>query len=398
MKKLAITLGAIALSASAAHAAGIERSRLAYGTLFETGTYLEFGASRVAPSISGTYSNPSFGTTTGSMAGDYTTLSFSFKRDISEKLAYGVFVNTPYGALASYNAGFYTGLNAEWKNRQAAVLFKYKVNPNVSVYGGLKAVRSQATIEIPSSMIAGGLAQAQAVGAAPGATPEQVAAGANADAILTASGGTGLEYSAFGPADTRLGYIIGAAYEKPEIALRVALTYESGISHKFRTTETSIIPGIARTDIINIEMPESLTLDFQSGVAKDTLVFGSIRYAKWSVWEVRPTGYDALTGGNITDFADNVTSFQLGVGRKINDQFSAFIRAGYEKSNSGTSSRLSPINGVRSIGIGGSYTHDNMKITAGLEYAKLGDAVDATGTRFSGSKAVGLGVTVGYRF
>ncbi|WP_050525593.1 OmpP1/FadL family transporter [Pseudorhodobacter aquimaris] len=398
MKKIAIALGAVALSASAVHAAGIERSRLAYGTLFETGTYLEFGASRVSPSVSGNYSNPAFGTTTGSMAKDYTTLSFSFKHDINDKLAYGVFVNTPYGALSSYDSGLYSGLEAEWKSRQAAVLFKYKTSPNISVYGGLKAVRSQATIDIPNSLIAGGLVRAQAVGAAPGATPEQVAAGATAGAILTATGGTGLEYSAFGPADTRLGYIIGAAYEKPEIALRVALTYESGISHKFRTTETSIIPGIARTDITNIDLPESLTLDFQTGVAKDTLVFGSIRYAKWSVWEVRPTGYDALTSANITDFADNVTSFQLGVGRRINDQFSAFIRAGYEKSNSGASSRLSPINGLRSIGVGGSYTHENMKITAGLEYVKLGDAVDASGTRFAGNEAVGLGVSVGYRF
>ena len=34
--------------------------------------------------------------------------------------------------------------------------------------------------------------------------------------------------------DYKVGYVAGAAYEIPDIALRVALTYESGIEHDFR--------------------------------------------------------------------------------------------------------------------------------------------------------------------
>ena len=359
--------------------------------MFEQGNYVEFGVSHVAPKVSGTYQNPAFGpfvgTSTGDMASDYTSLSFAYKRDINEKLAYALYVNSPYGALANYSAGPYTGLNAKWDSQQVALLMKYKATPNVSVYGGLKYVRSKATIAIPDTLIRGGLA---AAGAAGNATAGALAAGAPAGS---------LNYSASGPADGSGGIIIGAAYEKPEIALRVGLTYESGFSHKFKTTEfIAAVPSISGTSITTIKMPQSITLDFQSGVAKDTLVFGSIRYSKWTSWEVRPAGYAALTGGNITDFSNNVVSYQIGVGRKINDSFSVFARAGYEKANGGVASRLAPTDGSRSFGIGGTYTKDNMKVTAGIEYVKVGDAVDGTGTTFKGNKAVGFGMTVGYRF
>jgi long-chain fatty acid transport protein len=401
MKKLASVIGVIALSATAATAGGIDRGRLTYGALYEKGNYVEFGFSHVKPKVSGTYGVgvPGAGTSTGDMAGDYTTFSFSYKRDINEKLSYGIFVNTPYGASASYPQGLYTGLQADWDSKQVAVVLRYKLEQGFSIHGGLKAVRSKPTIAIPNALIAGGLQRVALTGSGQAQAQAQgILVGYGGANPQTYSGATGLEYGATGEADTRVAGIIGVAYEKPEIALRVALTYESGFTHKFNTTETSIIPGIGRTGTTEIEMPQTVTLDFQTGVAANTLVFGSIRWAEWSKWEVRPAGYEALTGGNITDFENDVITYQLGVGRKLTDNFSVFARVGYEKSNAGVASRLAPTDGSKSFGIGGSFTQDGMKITAGLEYAKLGDAVDGSGTKFEGNKAVGFGVTVGYSF
>lgn len=400
MQKTIAAAGLAVLAAGSVQAGGLDRSRLSYGLLFEQGNYMEFGMSHVAPKVRGTYTGlpgPASvfnGSSTGDMAGDYTTLSFGYKRDINEKLAWAFYLNMPYGADASYNAGLYTGLNAQWESNQAAVILKYKVTPAVSVYGGVKAVRSTANIAIPDALIRGGLAQA---GLSGNATAAAIASGAPAGS---------LNYTAKAAGDSALAFIVGAAYEKPEIALRVGLTYESGYTHEFKTTEamafTAFNAGLAAAfapSTTNIEMPKSLTLDFQSGIAKDTLLFGAIRYSEWSVWQVKPRGYATLTGGsNITDFKNNVISYQLGVGRRLNENFSVFARVGYEDAKGGVSSRLSPTDGNRSIGIGGSYTKDNMKITAGLEYVKLGDAVDGSGTRFKGSKALGFGVTVGYRF
>ena len=387
MKQLAAAAGLVALSASAVTAGGIDRSRLNYGILFEKGSYVELGTSRVMPDVSGTFIPAFGGISTGNMAGDYSTYSLSYKQDLNDKLSFGLFLNTPYGADASYGTGIYTGLRAEWDSSQITGILRYEVTPSVSVYGGLRYLRSKASISIPDTLIRGGLA---AAGAAGNAQAAAIAAGAPPGS---------LKYTATGETDGRVGFIVGAAYEKPEIALRVGLTYESGITHKFNTTEfIAAVPSISGIGTTSVEMPKTVTLDFQSGIAKDTLLFGAIRWSEWSVWEVRPPGYNALTGSDITSFDDNVMAYQLGVGRKLNDNWSVFARASYEESKGGIASRLSPTDGQKSFGIGGSYTKDALKITAGLEYIDLGDALDGSGTKFAGNHAVGFGLSVGYRF
>ncbi len=360
MKKIAAFACVGALAATAADAGGIDRSRLSYGIMYEEGNYAEFGFSHVSPDVSGTFPVPLGGGPTGGMAGSYTTLSFAYKHQFSDKLHLGLFVNQPYGADANYTLFPYAGLTATWESRQIAGILRFEVTPAISVYGGLRYLRSEANIQIPPALV----------------TFNYTASGSTSD----------------------FGYIVGAAYEKPEIALRVALTYESKITHDFPTTETWVPLGGTISTTTEIEMPQSLALDFQSGIAKDTLLFGSIRYAEWSAWTVRPPGYTGVTGDEITGFDNNVVTWQLGVGRRLNENLSVFARLGYEKANGGISSRLSPTDGSRSIGIGGTYTKDNFKITGGIEYVKLGDAVDSSGTVFSGNDAVGFGVTMGVRF
>jgi long-subunit fatty acid transport protein len=375
------------LAASSAWAGGIDRVRTPYAVLFETGNYVEFGVSRVSPDIRGSYPAPlsAFGASTGDMANNYTNFSFAYKRDIDEKLSYGVFVNTPYGADSAYSQGFYTGLDAEWSSTQLAVVIKYKLNEAVSVYGGARYVSSTADIAIPDQMIRGALAASGGMGAAiAGAAPA----------------GT-LAYTAEGARDGEAGLIVGAAYERPDIALRVALTYESQITHDYDTVETMAFPGLSPLfgeSTTEVTLPQTLTLDFQTGIAEGTLLFGSIRWSEWSEWEVRPQGYDALTGNAVTGYKDNVTTYQLGIGRKLTDELSVFARAGYEASNNDVASRLSPYDGQTTLALGGTWRRDAMKVTAGIEYAWLGDTFDASGVQFKNNDALGIGISVGYSF
>ena len=337
------------------------------------------------PEVTGTYTGAAaaLGTQTGNMAGSYTNLSFAYKADINDSLSYAIFINTPYGADASYSQGFYTGLTATWESQQVAAILKYKFNDNVSVYGGLRYLESEAQIALPDRLIRAGLAAAGGAGAA-------LAAGAPA--------GT-LAYTAQGAKDGQVGVIVGAAYERPDIALRVGLTYESGVTHSFATRETLVAIGqVNAAGVTNVEIPDAITLDFQTGIAADTLLFGSVRYAEWTVWEVRPPVYNATFNNNITDFDNNVVTWQLGLGRRLNDNLSVFARATYEKSNGGIASRLAPTDGSTGFGIGATWRQDGMKVTGGLEYVEVGDAVDASGTRFTGNSAVGFGLTVGYTF
>ena len=67
---------------------------------------------------------------------------------------------------------------------------------------------------------------------------------------------------------------------------------------------------------------------------------------------------------------------------------------------------LAPTDGFLSLGVGGSYTQGNMKISGGVRYVKIGDA-DAlesppnsgiANAAFRDNSAVGVGVKVGWTF
>jgi len=395
-KSALLATSALAACASMASAGGIDRSRLPYAAMFEEGNYAELGFSSVNPQVGGAYSPAGIGagtafgvpgTSTGNMAESYTTMSLGVKTQINDKLSVGLFVNQPYGADAKYTDGFYTGLEAHWDSSQIAALVKYSIGNGVSVYGGAKRVESSATIRIPDQMIRASM----------------LAAGGGAAALAGAAPAGTLEYNAKTDKDAQTALIIGAAYEKPEIALRVGLTYEQGFTHSFASSETlpafaATLLGGSRNSTTEIEMPRSIALDFQSGVAKDTLVFGMIKYTNWSVWEVRPPLYNAAFSDDVTSIDNDVMTYQLGVGRRLNDILSVFGRVTYEEAKGGVASRLAPTDGSTSFGIGATYRQDKLKITGGIEYAKLGDATDASGTKFTGNDALGVGVQIGYSF
>lgn len=369
MKYVATALCALALTTTAATAGGIDRTTLSFSALFDKGRVLTTSLSSVSPDISGTYVAGLGGGTTGNMAQSYASLSFSYKADVNEKLSYAIYVNKPYGADALYTMGAYTGLEAHWSSDQIAALLKYKVSDRASVFGGLRYVTSSATINIPAALFA----------------PNSAVLG---------------NYSATAASDSQVGYVVGAAYEIPDIALRVSLAYQSEITHSFATAERfSVLNGGTTVNgTTDIKLPQSLTLDFQSGVAKDTLVFGSVRWSEWSQWHVRPGYYETVIKDEVTGFDNDVITYSIGVGRKLKDNFSVFARYGYEAPSGGVASRLSPTDGMSSFGVGGSWTKDNVKITGGVEYVKVGDALDGSGTQFTGNTALGIGMNVAFTF
>ena len=384
MKNTLTTGAALLLTTTAAFSAGIDRSGNGYGILFEDGNRVELSFSSVTPDISGDYPAALGGGSTNNMAESYISAGVAFKYQINDDFDVAVYLNQPYGANALYTGGAYTGLAADWSSTQAAAVVKYQAAPGVSVYGGLRSVTSKADIAIPDALIRGGLA---ASGTAQGV------------ALATGAPAGTLGYTATTESDSQIGYILGVAYERPEIALRVGLTYESGFTHAFNTTELiAAVPTVSGDSVTDIEIPDAITLDFQTGIAADTLLFGSIRYAEWSVWEVRPQGYEALTGDRVTGLDNDTTTYRVGVGRRINEDLSVFARVTYEEGFGDVASRLSPTDGSTAIGIGGSYTYEGVEFTGGLEYVTFGDATDASGTEFADNSALGFGLTVGYSF
>lgn len=365
-------VGALAVSTGMAAAGGIDRSVVPYALLFEKGTVVQLSYSHVNPSVSGVYTpflTAAGGGVSGTnnMAQKYSTGGIGFRGDFNEKLSYALIFNTPFGADALYTGGFYAGLEAHWSSEQLTGLLRYKITDRASVYGGVRYLQSKANINVPGRLFA----------------PFPLG-----------------DYAATALSDTEVGYVVGVAYEIPSIALRVGLTYESEINHDFNTRErfAGLNGGVTLPGTTGVTIPQTVALDFQTGIAKDTLLFGSVRWAEWTAWSVRPSYFDAVLNREITGFADNVVTYQLGIGRKINENLSVFARAGYERSDGSISSRLAPTDGYRSIGIGASWKNEHMKITGGIEYVDVGDAFDASDVQFNGNSAIGFGISMAYTF
>lgn len=84
---------------------------------------------------------------------------------------------------------------------------------------------------------------------------------------------------------TQYGYRLGVAYEIPEMALRAALIYRSGTSYDPQgELEIDLPNGVSVLDAYaRGEMPQSLELTVQSGIAAGWLAYGAVKWTDWSV-------------------------------------------------------------------------------------------------------------------
>lgn len=309
--------------------------------MFETGSYAELSFGAVSPTVSATPAP------TGDIGETYLTLGLAYKRDLTDELSLGVQFDQPYGAHVQYPAAPFFGSFAELTSSSINVIGRYKFDGGFSAHGGLRYVTIDGSLLVPTS---------------------------------------GVAQQSFS-ADADLGYMVGVAFEKPEIALRVALTY-------FSETEHFLPSSIGTVGTIN--PPQAVNLDFQTGIAANTLLFGQIRWADWTNTKVNVPPA-ALPGTPLISYASDTVSYSLGVGRKFNDNWSAAVTLGYEEGDGGIDSLLSPTDGSKSVGLAATYTLDDMKITGGIRYVELGDAVTIIGP-FVDNHAVAAGLRVGWSF
>ena len=374
MKKILMTASALALGATAATAGGIERSSQSTAILFEKGNYAELNFGGFSPDVSGVGLNAAMtgrSAHSGDMAGGYGTYSFGYKVALTDKIDAAVVLENAIGADVNYPTGtdyFLQGATATIDNTSLTGMLRYKLPQNFSMIGGIRALRTSGVVSLPS------------VGA----------------------------YHMSSSTETDFGYLVGVAWEKPEIAARVALTYNSKITHDFDARETSLYTGGRTLDtVFSTTIPESVNLEFQTGIAKDTLVFGSVRWVHWTQLQIAPRHYTSprADGGMQQDplvaYKDNTVTYALGVGRKFNDKWSGAVVLGYEKSSGETTGNLGPTDGFRSIALAGTYqATENVKVTLGVRYVDIGDATTNSPVSgdFSGNSGWGAGVRVGISF
>ncbi len=427
MRKLATSISVIAATAGGALAGGLDRTGQPINALFErggeNGHYLELSFAHTSPELSGEGVGREFdppldifnigaGTKYNDVGNSFWNVGAALKYQFNDKVSGALIFDQPYGADIEYNGDPGTtelgGTYANAETNALTALLRYKFNDRWSAHGGLRYQTVEG--EVGLSGLAYGLTSDQIGAVRAGAAaalmargiPAAIAAAAAASVTVPSVNGYNVKLDR----DESLGWVAGAAYEIPEIALRVALTYSSEITHDMKTTENGLgafgLPD-GLTSTTEVKTPQSVNLEMQTGIAEDTLLFGSVRWVDWSVFRIDPKYFTDITGTGLVELEDT-TTYQIGLGRQFTDKWAGSLAVSYEAETDKLVSPLAPTNGLWAVAAGASYDMGDIKISGGARYTWLGDAHPETGTPdvqradFVDNNALSLGLRIGYEF
>ncbi|MCL6242408.1 OmpP1/FadL family transporter [Acinetobacter amyesii] len=369
------------MPATSAIAGGLDRSGQSISAFLQPGNYAEAGITVLDAEVKSNELN------VDDMAKSYYFPSAAVKVQATDKISLGLIYDQPYGAEAEYDAASPVfgngaqGTSVDVKTESLTTLIGYQPNENWNFYAGPVWQTVEANIKLRGAAYGG-----------------------------NAKLGT---YNIEVEREEAYGWLAGVAYSIPEIALKAAITYRSEIEHNAKSNETTLLPYpslSALTSSVDATTPQSVNLDFQTGIAKDTLAFANVRWVHWSQFAVKPTLLGNVSSipaphvrQNLIDYSDDQWSANVGVGHKFNSKWSGSASVGYDSGAGNPVTTLGPIEGYWNVGLGGQYSPaENYFIQAGVKYFWLGDAKAQTGGtvvgEFKDSTALGYGMKIGYRF
>lgn len=368
------------LPVSGVYAAAMDRSGQSVSAFLQPNNYFEAGISILDPSVSG---KSRFGNISD-MGDDYYFPTAAIKLQPTQNFSFGLLYDQPFGADASYSDGRVEatgaplkGTNVEVNSQNLTVLVGFQPNENINIYGG-------------------------------GAYQE-----VKGDLTLTSMG-----YKAQFKKDSATGWVAGAAFQIPDIALKASLTYRSEIDHELPTTEVTALDAILPGNSANTKLttPQSVNLDFQTGIMANTVAFANVRWVEWSSLAVDvdkfrkfsalAPGLSTITqgkGANLIEYSDDQISATIGVGRKFNDLWAGNFSVGWDSGAGNPVTALGPTEGYWNIGLGAQYSPTPATfISAGVKYFMLGDADAQTAGvpvgKFEDNEALAYGLKMGYKF
>ena len=389
MKKRSIATTILLTCASSAFAGGFELQKLDTSMMYVDGNQASISQANVNYSIEG--QNPAVGAASKKqVVPDISVTNVAAKFDFGDNLSFGL--GTYRSGAIQLNGGNGTSGNltptADVDLNSAALLARYNMNDNISFIGG-----------VTQNVIRGGN-------------------------VTTLAG----SYDVSGK--TEMGYVAGLAYSIPEIALRAELIYQP--TTKFATT-TAFAPSAAtilsvqttgnltsnplfgasdaavRTaytttnSATTLGLPDTMAINFQTGIAEDTLLTASYRKTSWGKSQIKISAPVAIT----TTFKDTV-SYSLGIGRKFTDSLSGSITYAKEPGTGATSTSLFSVSdGSDAISIGLQYQRDNMTVSGGISQRNVGDMTVDPGLagalaghtmKYTGNTVTAMGLKIAFAF
>ncbi|WP_371153647.1 OmpP1/FadL family transporter [Jannaschia sp. 2305UL9-9] len=424
------TLAAVASIAGAGtgFAGGLDRSGQSVLAVFDDANTASLGLSYVNPNLTG--SDTGGGTGSYDAGNSYSSYSWSFANELNDRFSYAVIGDQPFGADIFYNDTPQTsnlgGTTADLTSDAISFIGKYQFTDRISVFGGLRAERAGGTVALNGQAYARALSVASVASAA-GTTSATLGAALLGDPTAAAALGGAGNVAALGAQVSALGtefltpgvngftgydveieeswgagVTVGAAYEIPEIALRLAVTYHSEVTHTGDATErfgfNAAGAGTPIPGTLTFQSPQSVNIDFQTGINEKTLLLASMRWTDWDDFDVIPT----QLGADLANIDDSYR-WTVGVARRFTPALVGLASVTYEKDGGGaTISPLGPTDGQIGLSVGARYTSGNMNISGGVNYTMVGDAFAGVGGQpvasFTGGSAVGVGLKVAYKF
>jgi long-chain fatty acid transport protein len=465
VKALTSAIVLASLPTSAVFAAALDRSGQSISAFLQPGNYFEAGISALDADVSGRLKadyKPTGGEASkvgelansevGDMASSYQFYNAALKIQATDKLSFGLIYDQPYGAKAEYSkadqrhavlndklsgdlgvtrVGAFTAgdeaTNVDVNTQTLSFIFGFQPTENWNIYAGpvYQTVKGDVALHGSAYGPFGGVTCLPALGQV------SCSQGANVQGASTLTRFTG--YKANISENSSIGWLAGLSYQIPEIALKASVTYRSEIDHKVMVDETmpySILMGTKvpqmkkdykfteeKTDVTT---PQSVNLDFQTGIMANTVAFAQLRWVDWSEFKIRPNKFGQLASGltqyaigdprgfDLVAYEKDQISANVGVGRKFNDLWAGTVMVGWDSGAGNPVSTLGPTEGYWSLGLGGQYSPTPQSfIQAGVKYFWLGDAkaqvashfgTDIYAADFTDNHAIGYSMKIGYRF
>lgn len=412
MKSKYILLGSLSLLPIAeSHAAAMDQSGQSILSFLENGNYAEASYAVGDPKVSGQIKNrPELvndpnNLDTGDMTSSFDFYSFALKFQLTDDLSFGVLYDQPFGAKIEYpqqsnNSYFddfsHEGTHVDVKTQNLSILLGYSPFSNFQIYGGPVYQEVKGTVSLRGK------------------------------AYTEAFNG----YNANFKREGELGWLAGISYQIPEIALKAAVTYRSKIKYKMDVEEDIFgeplhLVAEAKT---KLDTPQSINIDFQTGIAQKTLMYANLRWVNWKKFESRPVQFGAISeilmteatsgmytqGFNLDGYHKDQYSALIGLGHQFTDKWSVATDVGWDSGTGNPASTLGPMKGSWSVGMGAQFNpRPEYFIAASVKYFWLGNVTSEDGTyylpidgikpiaeqaEFKNNHAIGYGLKIGYRF
>mgnify|MGYP003582119263 CR=1 FL=1 len=386
LKTLTVALAALS-AASIASAAGLDRSGQDITAFLQDGVYAEAVYTYLDADVSGEDTSTKRNKI-DDIAESYDFFRYGVKADIDDTFSVGILYDEPFGAAADYSGkndfvsheqnpvlpippnGEATNVEVRTENLTGILGAKFGANKEFQVYGGPVAQRVQADVKL----------RGKAYGLADGYTTHISA---------------GQDY----------GWIAGASYSKPEIALQAALTYRSEIEHNLSLSEKFPALGAAANRVGEIEIvtPKSVNFDFQTGINPTTLATAKVRWVPWSDFEIVPPLYNQASKLSLVSYDKDQWLVELGLAKRLTPALAVTGNIGWDSGAGNPVTSLGPIEGYYSAGLGAKYNlTDNWAISAGGKYLWFGDAEGQIPSKvivsdFEDNDGFALGVKLSYQ-